>query len=219
MQASPDNRWLGQLGQRFATLWYLKAMGTMGFMALFFWGYFYVLQVPMRPAMVMPLTWLDQQIAFTPSAYGVYISLWIYVSLPPAFLPSFQALTKFGYWIAALCILGLLIFWLLPSKTPEFGIDWSLYPELATIKGLDAAGNACPSLHVATAVFSAFWIDAILKSVTAPIAVRWLSALHCSAIVWSTIATRQHVVIDVLLGALIGMAFAKLSLKYTRVPL
>jgi hypothetical protein len=212
----PITPWLVQVGRRFATLWFLKALGTTAFMAAFFWFYFLVLEQPLYPAIEVPLTWLDHQIPFSPSAYWVYISLWIYVSLPPAFLGNLRVLLKFGVWVTALCAFGLIIFWLLPTKTPIFEIDWRLYPQLAQIKSMDASGNACPSLHVATAVFSAFWIDAILAASTAPRMLRLISVLHCMAIIWSTIAIRQHVVIDVLLGALLGIAFALLSLKPNR---
>lgn len=208
--------WTLQVGRRFATLWHLKALGTTTFMVVFFWFYFLVLAKPLQPVFEMPLTWLDNQIPFTPSAYGIYISLWIYVSLPPAFLGNLRVLLNFGGWVTALCAFGLIAFWLFPNKTPGFGIDWSLYPELARIKSMDASGNACPSMHVATAVFSAFWIDAILVASTAPRAVRLISVLHCIAIIWSTMAIRQHVVIDVILGALLGVVFALLSLKFNR---
>jgi hypothetical protein len=209
--------WLSEAGHRFATLWLLKAAGTTVFMALFFGCYFSLLAKPLQPVLVVPLTWLDAQIPFTPSAYGIYISLWIYVSLPPAFLGNFQVLLNFGRWVTALCVCGLIVFWLFPNQTPNFGIDWAHYPELARIKSMDASGNACPSMHVATAVFSAFWIDAILVAVTAPHLARLISVLHCAAIIWSTIAIRQHVVIDAIAGALLGLIFARLSLKANRI--
>jgi membrane-associated phospholipid phosphatase len=208
--------WVLQLGRRFATLWYVKALGTTTFMAIFFWCYFSALAGSHHTVLEMPLIWLDHQIPFTPSAYGIYISLWVYVSLPPAFLGNFRVLLKFGGWVTVLCALGLITFWLLPSKTPIFDIDWTLYPQLALIKSLDASGNACPSMHVATAVFSAFWIDAILAASTAPRSLRLISVLHCIAIIWSTIAIRQHVAIDVIVGALLGVVFALLSLKSNR---
>ena len=43
---------------------------------------------------------------------------------------------------------------------------------------------------------------------------RWLSWLHCLAILWSTIATRQHVVLDVAAGAVVGLIFGLLSLRH-----
>ena len=82
------------------------------------------------------------------------------------------------------------------------------------IKDIDFSGNACPSLHVASAVFSALWLDRVFRMVTAPLLLRVVSALHCLAILWSTVATRQHVVLDVLAGAVVGIIFALLSLRH-----
>src|SRR5664279_3395802 len=58
-------RWTRQIVSRIAILWLLKAVGTMAFMAIFFWGYFGVLRNPLFPTMVMPLIGLDAWIPFT----------------------------------------------------------------------------------------------------------------------------------------------------------
>jgi hypothetical protein len=51
---------------------------------------------------------------------------------------------------------------------------------------------------VATAVFSAFWIDLLLRDMRAPRAWRWVSLVWVLLIVWSTLATKQHVALDAL---------------------
>jgi len=192
----------------------LKAFGTMGFMLIFFAGYFGVMRHPLAPPTVMPLTVIDEWIPFTPSAFGVYVSLWAYVSLAPAFLPDRRQLLGYGLWIGALCLFCLFLFWLWPTTIPQGGVDWAAHPGLVMIKGIDLSGNACPSLHVATAVFSAVWLQHILNSINAP---RWLAVtswLHCAAIAWSTVAIRQHVAVDVLAGIAVGLVFAALSLRH-----
>lgn len=206
--------WTRQLAKRAVYLWPLKAVGTMSFMALFFWGYFGVLRNPLFPATVMPLTAVDEWIAFTPLAFPAYASLWVYASLPPALIGHLRTLLLFGVWIAALCLFCLGVFWLYPTAVPIPAIDWALYPEMAIIKNVDAGGNACPSLHVAAAVFTAFWLDRVFRTVAAPWALRGLNGVFCLAILWSTVATRQHVVIDVLAGIVVGVLFAVLSLRY-----
>ncbi|MGA9394003.1 MAG: phosphatase PAP2 family protein [Azonexus sp.] len=205
--------WQRQAICRFTTLWALKACGTAAFMPLFFLAYFGVLHYPLFPATVMPLTVIDDWVPFTPDAFGFYASLWIYVSLPPAFLPDRRQLVGYGLWMAALCLCALAIFWLWPTTVPRTDIDWSLYPGLALIKGVDLAGNACPSLHVATVVFSAVWLGHLLRSIGAPRLLAASSWLLCAAIVWSTLATRQHVFLDVVAGLALGLLFAILSLR------
>ncbi|MDA8129512.1 MAG: phosphatase PAP2 family protein [Betaproteobacteria bacterium] len=208
--------WYRQVAGRVVYMWPLKAAGTMSFMVLFFWGYFTVLHNPLTPPRVMPVTWLDTWIGFSPSAFPAYVSLWVYVSLPPALLGNLRSLLGFGRWMGWLCLFCLAIFWLFPTSTPLFPIDWKAYPEFAVIKGMDAAGNAFPSLHVASAVFSALWLDRVFGQLGAPRTLRWLSALQCSVIIWSTIATRQHVVLDAVGGIVVGALFAVLSFRQTR---
>jgi hypothetical protein len=185
----------------------------MGFMVVFFWGYFAVLHHPLAQPVVMPRTWLDSWIAFSPAAFPAYVSLWVYVSLAPALFGSLRALVHFGLWITALCGFCLAVFWVFPTSTPAFAIDLGAHPEFAVIRGLDASGNAFPSLHVATAVFSALWLNRLFGQLGAPRLLQWLSALQCSAIIWSTIATRQHVVLDAVGGVAVGVVFAVLSFR------
>jgi membrane-associated phospholipid phosphatase len=213
MPALPDRTWPRQLLARFVTLWYLKAFGTMAFMVLFFQGYFWVLHNPIAEPFMVPTLAVDDWVPFTPGAFAAYVSLWVYVSLAPALMPNLRELLRYGLWIAALCAFCLALFWVAPTQTPVTDIDWSQHPQLAFLKGLDASGNACPSLHVGSAVFSAFWFQRIFRQTGAPALLRWLSVLHCVVIVWSTMAIRQHVFLDVLAGALVGWAFAHLSLR------
>lgn len=208
LAAASRPAWFRQLAVRFAILWPLKAAGTMSFMMLFFWGYFTVLRQPLTEPVTMPRLAIDEWIPFSAAAFPIYASLWVYVSLPPAFLGSLRPLLWFGAWISALCLFCLGIYWLFPTLVPAAGIDWSAYPELAAIKNADGAGNACPSLHVASSVFTALWLERIARSVGAPVALRWGNALLCTAILWSTIATRQHVALDVLAGIVVGLMFA-----------
>ena len=159
---------------------------------------------------------VDRWVPFTAASYPVYVSLWVYVSLPPALLGNLRALLHYGLWVAVMCTSSLLFFWLVPTQTPAFDIDWSLYPSMSTIKNVDATGNAFPSLHVASAVFSALWLDRLFAHIRAPRILRWISLSLCIAIAWSTVASRQHVALDVLAGAAVGLIFALGSLRAIR---
>lgn len=213
MNSPSSPPWYREIASRIWRLWPLKAIGTMAFMGLFFYAYFAVLRHPLGVPTIMPLTFIDRLIPFTPAAFAVYASLWVYVSLPPALLGGLRSLLLFGLWIAAMCLFCLGLFWLWPTSVPPAGIDWADYPGMAVLKGIDAAGNACPSLHVASAVFSALWFDRVFARIRAPQVLRWASGIFCLAILWSTMATRQHVALDVLAGTAVGVIFGLLSLR------
>ena len=65
-------------------------------------------------------------------------------------------------------------------------------------------------------MFAAIWLQWILQGVGAPRLIGWLNGLHCLAILWSTVATRQHVVLDVAAGAVVGLLFGLYSLRHAR---
>lgn len=212
-QPSPSP-WYRQIAAALGQHMLLKAIGTPLFIGVFFGAYFYVLKVPAYPTTMMPLTWLDQMISFQPQAMSLYVSLWVYVSLPPAMLVARRELYRYGLAMAATCMIGLIAFYFWPTAVPVADIDWSRYPGVDFLKNVDAAGNAFPSLHVATAIFSGLWLDHLLRRFGAPQWSRLFSWIWCIGIIYSTLATRQHVAVDVVGGLLLGWVMAWLSLRY-----
>jgi len=209
----PPATWPSDLTTRLLSFWYLKATITPLGIGAFFVAYFWIMKHPMFPVTVMPLTALDRLIPFDPRALPVYFSLWCYVSLAPALLRTRRELMAFGLASAVLSAVGLSIFVRWPTSVPPWHIDWALYPSIAFLKDTDLALNACPSMHVAFAVLAALWIARVLWEMRAAAAVRWANAAWCLAIVYSTIATRQHVVLDVVAGALVGIAVGAVHLR------
>jgi len=185
-----------RLRVRIGTLWFTKAAGTTFAISVFFVAYFWLLNHPMFPVTVMPLIWLDRVIEFRPEAVFVYVTLWVYVALPAALFPDRRSLVSFAL--------------------AHFDIDWAQYPNFTKLKTADLAGNACPSLHVAFAVFAGIWLDRQLREIGFGAGLRGINWLWCFGIVYSTIAVRQHVALDALAGALLGTAVALLHFALLR---
>ena len=123
-------------------------------------------------------------------------------------LPTRVRLLNFGFWIGIMSLFALSIFYWLPNAVPPASIDWALYPGMAFLKGVDAAGNACPSMHVAATVYSSFWLFWLMREVRLGWRAQSAQVLWGVAIVYSTMATKQHVSLDVLAGTLTGIVFA-----------
>lgn len=207
LAAESASGWPGRAARRVLHLWPFKAIGTATFMAIFFYSYFEAVRSSVRPQFVMPTTWLDDRIAFWPPAFYLYASLWLYTSLVPALQPTLVRLLGYGCAIGSLCLSGLIVFTLFPTAVPFGFADWLVDPSLSMLRSLDMGGNACPSLHVATAIFSAGCLQRLFAGLGAPRWVNMLSWAWCALIVYSTLGIKQHVVWDVVAGAALAAAF------------
>ena len=214
VSASPEVGWRHELWYRMRHLFLLKLGGTSAWVFLFFTGYFYLLGHVAYPVTVMPLTPLDRLVPLTPWALGPYLTLWLYVGVAPGLQRTLGELLAYGAWAGLLCMVGLAIFYRWPTQVPAFAFDRSSLPGFGLLQGIDSAGNACPSMHVAIAMFTAIWVDVLLRECRAPAVLRGLDWLWFAAIAWSTVAIRQHVVIDAVAGAVLGAGFAAPSLKW-----
>jgi membrane-associated phospholipid phosphatase len=216
MPFDPHSRSVVDWRAIFLNDFWFKFFGTSTFMSLFFWAYLFLLKNPAFPVTTIPLTVVDRWIGFTPLALIPYLSLWLYCSLPVFMLPTRVRLLNFGFWIGCMCLFALSIFYWLPNAVPPASIDWAQYPGMAFLKGVDAAGNACPSLHVATAVYSSFWLFWLMREVCLGWRTQSFQVLWGVAIVYSTMATKQHVSLDVMAGAVLGAVFACSSRWFDR---
>jgi len=214
---SPKTAWYRQAAEVIPQHLYLKSIGTTVFISTFFGAYFYLLKNPAYATTVMPVIGLDHLIGFEPLALPLYLSLWVYVSMLPAFFADRRELCRYGAAMALMCVAGLSIFYFWPTAAPTPDIDWSRYPDVGLLKNLDASGNACPSLHVATAFFSGFWLHHLLRRFGGPLWILLVNWAWCIGIIYSTLAVRQHVAVDIAAGLALGGLAAWLSLR-RRVP-
>lgn len=196
--------WLQQIKIALNSHLLLKVIGTTALITLFFIAYFYVLNHPAFPITIIPSTVLDKLISFQPLALPIYLSLWIYVAIPAVLMTKKYELYEFTLSIGIMSLVSLAIFYCWPTAIPTSAIDWDLYPSISFLKSIDAAGNACPSMHVASAFFSGAWLAYLLRNIKAPCWVRLINILWCIGIIYSTLATRQHVALDALGGLILG---------------
>lgn len=207
--SSAAQPWLAALWRRCTTLFPLKLVGntvaTLGFFPLYFW-----IMKNAGQAWVLPLTALDPLIVFWPALLPVYLSLWGYIALPVLLAKDKRELLAFSFGCAAMTGLALLVFWFMPTAIPNFAVDTLPGTSLQFLKMVDSAGNAFPSLHVSFSVFACVVLARQLREVGAPAWLRVVNVAWAMGIVYSTMAVRQHVLIDVMggfaLGVVLGVA-------------
>ena len=206
--------WAHQAVRRLSGHLPLKMLSTTIAISIFMVFYFALLRHPLFSVTLIPLTPLDRIIGFEPWSLVPYVSLWFYISLVPMLLVARREILLYLSSVVLLAVVGFGIFLFWPTEVPIPDMDWTHYPYVAFLKSVDAAGNACPSLHVAYAVLTALWLDRLLHGLHAPRSMNLLNWAWCLVIAYSTLATKQHVALDMAAGALLGGVLAAVHLHF-----
>jgi hypothetical protein len=193
------------IGERLASLFWLKTLGSICAISSFFVLYFIVLKHPLITVREVPLLPLDTWVPVLSSSVWIYFSLWVYICIPSSMMHQAGQLGVYLLGAFLMSAIGLSVFLFFPTTVPTWEIDWSQYRFLYFLKQSDASGNACPSLHVAFAVYSGFWLARMLRIVEATWPVHFVNVLWATLIVLSTLTTKQHVLVDVLVGIPFGL--------------
>jgi len=196
---------------RFKAHMWLKPMCFIAYLFAFMAVYFLLLRHPLFPVTLMPRTALDRVIGFAPWSLGLYVSLWFYIAAVPSMMWDWREIRPYLAQVTLLSALGFAIFLLWPTAVPDPALDAADHPSVAFLKSVDATGNACPSLHVAFAVLTAIWLIHLLRHLGAPLWLNGLNLLWCCGILYSTLATRQHLALDLYAGTALGAAVALLG--------
>jgi membrane-associated phospholipid phosphatase len=208
-----DRAWT-ELGRRARQGFIRTTVATSLMTGLFFMAYFAVQRHPSHAALVMPRTALDLSIPFQPLALLAYVTLWIYLGVGPGLQRTAREFAVYGAWLGGMCVSALAIFYFWPTRVPLSMAIANGFPGFSTLHRVDETGNACPSMHVAVAIFTVVRVDELLRSMQLPATLRVVNAAWFALIVYSTLATKQHVVLDVIAGAMLGLMFAAMSLRW-----
>ncbi len=150
-----------------------------------------------HPAPTLP--WEEAAVPFRPGWALQYQSVFLVHSLA-LWLPSdARAIRRYVLLIAAAYAVSAAVFWLYPTLSPRpASSDDFLYHWL--ILKIDGPRNALPSLHATLATLAALQLA---QHVPALSGLRWWRAalaLWWCALMYSTLATRQHRVLDLVAG-------------------
>lgn len=198
---------------RLHSWWCFKFVGTSLFIGLFFMPYFYLLKNNFFPITPIPITFIDNFINYNVYFLFLYISLWLYVSLPPLLMRKPKEVFYYGIYAAILMLIGILFYIFFPTTISQDASVWNDSESMKYLKKIDLAGNAFPSMHVASALFSYYWIKYHLKQMGSKKFLYLLNFLWCVGIIYSTMATKQHLFYDVLGGIILGFLVAFFTLR------
>jgi len=203
---------------RLTANWVYKIVLGSGLTAMFAVLYFLPQRYPILPATVLQPTRVEQLIPFMPNTVYLYESIWLLIPIAPWLMKTKSELIQYSKGLLLMSGIGCCFFFFYPTMSPRpINIQDAnmFYRKLVAI---DSQLNALPSLHAAYAVFHAacchvtFAAGANHKVLQA---IFWTWAL---AILFSTLLTRQHVVIDLVAGAVLGLCSFAIFCRLTTMP-
>jgi membrane-associated phospholipid phosphatase len=188
----------------FLAHWRLKLSLTAG-LGAFFWSlYSFLGRNAFFPLRTPPTTWLDRVVPYQPEPWGwVYLSQFLITGGLPWFLATRQTLRRYAVGFVTLSAVSFLIFFFFPVASPRPETP-AMSVAMTWILGYDGQFNAFPSLHAGFLVY----MIALAKRMAGgalPFVLTACGLIWGALILYATIATRQHYVVDLIAGGVVGV--------------
>jgi membrane-associated phospholipid phosphatase len=162
----------------------------------------------------LPMSWVDSMIPFLPYTVWIYLSEYIFFVAVYVTCKDMVNLNKYFYSYLGLYAISISIFWIWPTTYPRelFPLPTSLndltYFAFKTLRETDTPANCCPSLHVSSVYLSSFlFLDEQREKF--PFFFLW-----ATAIALTTLTTKQHYIIDVIIGFSMAVAYYWIFHRY-----
>jgi hypothetical protein len=203
-----------ELEARLRACWQHKVAVCLGLAVGICVPYWVLQQVQLAPLVAVPETALDRAIAFSPAWTPVYLSIAALVPMAPWLAGDRDAVLRYAWGLTLLCLPSFVMFAAFPAMGPRPAdiAAGGIYELLASH---DRPTNALPSLHAGLTVYSLL----VLERVVGNAAGRGLRAAGWAwgaAILFSTLATKQHQLLDLPAG--IALALAAFALAWRNAP-
>lgn len=201
---------MNELLRRVQTLLWPKLGLTLAVNLLFWGGYGWLARHAVFPVQPMARTWLDEAVGFSPEPWAaVYLSQFLLTGLLPWLIDSPQVLRRYVGAMFLLSAVSFVVFLVWPVASPRpSGTTGSTL--LAWIFRADGIYNAFPSLHAGFLVLIGGLGWRMFGQRLSP-AVIVLFVAWAAAILYSTLATRQHYVWDLVAGCAVGLVADRLA--------
>lgn len=160
---------------------------------------------PIKPSHDLIASILDDRIPFLPETAWIYQSLFFLLPIALFVQPNKQYLVRFSVGFCLLVQTFALFFWLYPTALPNpiycDPIPWG-YRYL--VMAVDVHKNVFPSLHAALCIYAGAWI---ISAKHKKKRIYLLVTIWIILLLGSTLTTKQHILIDVVVGAVAGLIY------------
>jgi membrane-associated phospholipid phosphatase len=150
-------------------------------------------------------TKLDSAFPFTPAAAILYLSLFPMLWLSPFILTSPGQVRRFSRSLATIILISVIGFVFVPAEAIDAvtAASWPFNNLFQLADAINLTHNYFPSLHVGMAAVCAVFYCRSVRPVAAILYCFW-----AMLIALSTLLTRQHYVVDVVAGGVLGVCVA-----------
>jgi membrane-associated phospholipid phosphatase len=156
------------------------------------------------PATNMSASFFDRMIPFSDQTVWLYLSIYLLMPVGPFLMNSRKQIFRYAIGIVLISLLANAIFLFWPTLCPRPIVQGTntTYQALTTI---DNSFHAFPSLHAAFAIYSALSGGLVLREIGSHSFWRISLWLWAVLILYATLATKQHVVADIIAGSALGL--------------
>jgi len=165
--------------------------------------YIYLQQHHFFPAITMRESFVDRLIPFQPQTVWLYLSIYLLMPIGPFLMLRRREILQYAIGIVLIGVTADVVFMFWPTICPRPSVagDNSTYQTLIAI---DNSFHAFPSLHAAFAVYSALCGGSVLRETGSRSIWRISLWLWVFLILYATLATKQHVITDIIAGSALG---------------
>jgi membrane-associated phospholipid phosphatase len=185
--------------------------------AVYLWislPYFILQRFSLFPIITLKPGPLDRLIPFNDDTIWLYFSFYLLIPIAPLLMVNGPQLRRYAVGIGLIGLVSHLVFLLYPTaivRPSVEGANW-VYRLMVTI---DRPLNAWPSLHASVAIFSVLSCEQPLGQNRRNWLWRGLLWLWVLAILYATLATKQHVLIDLVGGGLLAVVIYLIIISLT----
>jgi membrane-associated phospholipid phosphatase len=179
--------------------WRLKLLLFIAINAVFWAGYQWLSRHALFPLREVPVTGLDRAVPFQPGLWSwLYLSQFLFTGILPLLLVTRADIRRYVISLAVMMFASFAVFLFLPTEGPRpTAIGDSV--AMRWIGTADGPLNALPSLHAAFLVCMSRLAWRMFGMKIVPVVVLW-----GGAILYSTLAIKQHYALDLLVGGALG---------------
>lgn len=207
------------LGRRLGAHLGLKAALTVFLPVLFCAGYFSLQRFTLFEPHRLSLSWIDRAIGFDPGWIYVYQSIYLFMPVAPWLASRREDLVRYARGFAWLSGTSFLVFLCYPVAGPRPDSADAVPAAYAWLVRYEGTLNAFPSLHAGLTAYSLLFGYRVLAEGVSRGA-QWVLALAAlgwgGAILFATLATKQHYAVDLPAGVGLAVLFHGLAWRGAR---